>query len=60
MAAIVGTVREGKVNPGRTGEIAVTVTVPREGRFLSGYLTIQTDSPLKRELVVPVYATITP
>lgn len=60
MAAIVGTVREGKVSPGRTGEIAVTVTVPREGRFLSGYLTIQTDNPLKREFVVPVYATITP
>lgn len=60
IAAIVGTVREGKVNPGKSGEVAVTVTVPREGRFLSGYLTIQTDSLLKRELVVPVYATITP
>ena len=60
MAGIVGTIREGKVNPGKSGEITVTVAVPREGRFLSGYLTIQTDSPLKRELVIPVYATITP
>jgi len=60
MAAIVGTIREGKVNPGKSGEITVTVAVPREGRFLSGYLTIQTDSPLKRELTVPIYATITP
>jgi uncharacterized protein (DUF58 family) len=60
MVAIVGTIREGKVNPGKSGEITVTVAVPREGRFLSGYLTIQTDSPLKRELTVPIYATITP
>ena len=60
LAAIAGTVREGKVSPARSGEIVVTVTVPREGRFLSGYLTIQTDSPLKKELIVPVYATITP
>ena len=60
MAAIVGTIREGKVAPGKSGDITVTVAVPREGRFLSGYLTIQTDSPLKRELTVPIYATITP
>jgi uncharacterized protein (DUF58 family) len=59
-AAIVGTVREGKVNPGMTAVIAVTVSAPREGRFFSGYLTILTDSPLKREVVVPVYATLTP
>jgi uncharacterized protein (DUF58 family) len=59
-AAIKGTAREGKIPPGRTGEVSVTVTVPREGRFLSGYLTIQTDNPQKREIVVPVYATITP
>lgn len=60
VAGIAGTIRNGKVNPGKTGEIAVVVTVPREGRFLSGYLKIQTDSPLKREIVVPVYATIIP
>ena len=59
-AAIVGTVREGKANPGKTAVIAVTVTAPREGRFFSGYLTILTDSPMKREVVVPVYATLTP
>ena len=59
-AAITGTVRGGKVKPGGTGEIAVSVSVPREGRFLSGYLTILTDHPQKRELVVPVYATISP
>lgn len=59
-AAIVGTPPSGKVNPGKSGEIAVVVTVPREGRFLSGYLTILTTHPQKRELVVPVYATITP
>jgi uncharacterized protein (DUF58 family) len=59
-AGIVGTVKEGKANPGKSAVIAVTVTAPREGRFLSGYLTILTDSPLKREVVVPVYATITP
>ncbi len=60
MVAIVATVREGRVNPGKSGEIAVTVNVPLEGRFLSGYLTILTDSPLKHELVVPVYATVIP
>ena len=60
MAAIAGVIRDGKVNPRTTATIAVSVIVPREGRFLSGYLTIHTDSPLKRELVVPVYATITP
>jgi len=59
-AGIVGSAREGKVNPGKSTVIAVTVTAPREGRFLSGYLTILTDSPLKREVVVPVYATLTP
>ena len=59
-ASIVGLMKERRVNPGRNGEIAVTVTIPKEGRFLSGYLTIQTDNPQKREIVVPVYATITP
>ena len=58
--AIVGKVREGKVNPGRSGEITVVVTAPREGSFLSGNLTIQTNHPQKREVVVPVFATITP
>ncbi len=59
-AAIVGTMRGGKVSPGQSGEISVIVTVPKEGRFLSGYLTIRTDHPQKKEIVVPVYATITP
>jgi hypothetical protein len=53
-------VGEAKVNPGKSVVIAVTVTAPREGRFFSGYLTILTDSPMKREVVVPVYATLTP
>jgi len=60
MSAIIGSAREGKVNPGQTGKVAVTVTAPREGRFLSGYLTIRTDNPHKPEVVVSVYATIIP
>ena len=60
VAGIAGSIREGRVNPGKSGEIAVSVTAPREGRFLSGYLTVRTDLPQKREFTVPVFATITP
>ncbi len=59
-ASIVGTVKGRRVKPGQREEIAVTVTVPHEGRFLSGYLTIQTDHPQKKEIAVPVYASIIP
>ena len=57
-ASIVGKMRGGRVKPGQREEIAVTVTVPREGRFISGYLTIQTDHSQKKEIAVPVYASI--
>lgn len=60
MSAIVGVAKDKNVNPGRSGKIAVTVTTPREGRFISGYLTVKTDNPRKQEIVIPVFATIIP
>lgn len=58
VAGITGSAKTVATPPGKTCEVAVTVTVPKAGRFLSGYITIHTDHPQKRELVVPVYATI--
>ncbi|MCM2359834.1 MAG: DUF1573 domain-containing protein [Geobacteraceae bacterium] len=43
------------LKPGESGTIMVSAA-PRKGdRLLSGYLSISTDSPAKREITVPVY-----
>lgn len=43
---------------GKTIEIPVSVTAPKEGRFISGTLTIKTTSRHKPEIAVPIYGTI--
>lgn len=49
------TVERKLLQPGESGALLLSVT-PRKGdRLLSGYLTITTDNPDKREVSVPVY-----
>lgn len=48
-----------KLKPGETTTLAVTVTPRSEDRFLSGYLTITTDNPARKEIMIPLYGSLT-
>lgn len=52
-------VRNGRINPGETGTIEITITPQTEAKVLSGYVHIATDNPLKKEITIPVYASPT-
>lgn len=45
------------LKPGESGKISVSVSPGSGDRLLSGYLSIATDSPARREILVPVYGT---
>lgn len=53
---IKATIRRGSIKPGETVSIDVTITPRSDAKVLSGYLHIMTDSPQKKEITVPVYA----
>lgn len=52
------TIRKEELKAGETGTIELSVTARPDAKVLSGYLHIQTNSPRKKEITVPVYATV--
>lgn len=46
------------LKPGESAELLVTVNAKGDDRYISGYITVQTDFPSKPEIPIPVYATI--
>ncbi|WP_224957222.1 DUF1573 domain-containing protein [Geomonas subterranea] len=55
---IKATIRKGELRPGETGSIEISVMAKPEAKILSGYLHITTSHPQKKEITVPVYASI--
>lgn len=49
-------IKKAELKPGETGTIDLAITPRSEAKVLSGYLHIITDSPHKKEITVPVYA----
>jgi hypothetical protein len=49
-------IKKAELKPGETGTIELAITPRSEAKVLSGYLHIITDSPHKKEITVPVYA----
>ncbi|MBU5638155.1 DUF1573 domain-containing protein [Geomonas sp. Red69] len=52
------TIKKGELKPGETGTIEISVLAKPEAKILSGYLHITTSHPQKKEITVPVYASI--
>ena len=55
---IKATIRKGELKPGETGTVEVTITPRSDAKVLSGYLHIVTDSVQKKEITVPIYASL--
>lgn len=55
---IKATIKKGELKPGETGTIELTITPRPEAKVLSGYLHIVTNNPQKKEITVPVYASM--
>lgn len=51
--------RKTTVKAGSKAVINISVTPRKDDRFLGGYITINTNSPEKPEIVIPVYASAT-
>ena len=51
-------IRKGELKPGETGFVDLTITPRGDARIMSGYLHIATDSAHKKEIIVPVYASV--
>jgi uncharacterized membrane protein len=51
-------IRKGELKPGETGLVDLTVTVRVEAKVMSGYLHIMTDSSQKKEITIPMYASV--
>lgn len=51
-------IRKNEIKPGETGSIEVTVTPRPNAKLFSGYLHIMTDSAQKKEITVPIYASV--
>lgn len=51
-------IKNSELKPGETGKIEISVTPRPEAKVLSGYLHIETSHPQKKELTVPVYASL--
>jgi uncharacterized cupredoxin-like copper-binding protein len=51
-------IKKGELKPGETGTIELTITPRPEAKVLSGYLHIVTSDKLKKEITVPVYASM--
>lgn len=52
------TIKKGELKPGESGTVELAVTPRPEARVLSGYVHILTNNPQKKELTVPVYASV--
>ena len=51
-------IRKGEMKPGETGFVDLTITPRAEAKIMSGYLHIMTDSSQKKEITIPVYASV--
>lgn len=51
-------IKKGELKPGETGTIELTITARPEAKVLSGYLHIVTSDKHKKEITVPVYASV--
>lgn len=52
------TIRKSDLKPGESGSIDLAFTPRADAKIMSGYLHINTDSAHKREITIPVYATL--
>ncbi|WP_298435127.1 DUF1573 domain-containing protein [Geobacter sp.] len=50
--------RKTALKPGESATVTVTVTPRNEDRFLSGYLSINTDVPGRAEISIPLYGSV--
>jgi copper(I)-binding protein len=55
---IKATIKKGELKPGETGTIELSVTPRPDAKVMSGYLHIVTDYPQKKEITIPVYASL--
>lgn len=53
-------ITKSRVAPGETTKIALEILPKNGDRYLNGYITVLTDSQLKPELAIPVYAPVIP
>lgn len=51
-------IKKAELKAGETGTIEISVTARPEAKVLSGYLHIVTNHPQKKEITVPVYASV--
>jgi copper(I)-binding protein len=55
---IKATIRKGELKPGETGTIDLAITPRADAKVMSGYLHIMTDCAQKKEITIPVYASV--
>ena len=55
---IKATIRKSELKPGETGTIDLTITPRADAKVMSGYLHIMTDCAQKKEITIPVYASV--
>jgi hypothetical protein len=51
-------IKKAELKSGETGTIDLAITPRPDAKVLSGYLHIMTDSPQKKEITIPVYASV--
>jgi uncharacterized membrane protein len=54
---ITPSIKKSDLKPGESGTVEISVSPRPEAKILSGYIHILTNSPQKKEITVPVYAT---
>jgi uncharacterized cupredoxin-like copper-binding protein len=52
------TIKKSELKPGESGSVQLSVTAHPDAKVLSGYLHIVTNHPQKKEITVPVYASV--
>jgi uncharacterized cupredoxin-like copper-binding protein len=51
-------IKKSELKPGETGTVELTITPRSDAKIMSGYLHIVTDSSQKKEITIPVYASV--
>jgi uncharacterized cupredoxin-like copper-binding protein len=51
-------IKKGELKPGETGTIELTITPRADAKVMSGYLHIMTDCAQKKEIIIPMYASL--
>jgi uncharacterized cupredoxin-like copper-binding protein len=51
-------IKKSELKPGETGTIELAFTAKPDARIISGYLHIMTDCAQKKEIIIPVYASL--